>query len=379
MKREDIRKYISIFILAVMIIAVYKTFDSLGEVFSYIGGFFSLLVPILLAFTIAFILFPLCKKLENIYGGVRFGFVKSHKRGFATATSYIAFLAIVSGFFSVILPALFESITDLIQSLPQIIENVRKYLYSVNFGGYSLKPFLDKITIDEIMTAFNLKNMQSFVSSIAGFSKGILNVFLALIISVYILSDRHSLLDATDKLMSITVPGRHKPIIIKYANRTFSILYRYIYCQLIDVVIVFIIAFIALSVMGAKYALALALFVGIFNLIPYFGATVACTLAAVITAFTATFSKGILVAIVLIVLQQLDANLIQPKLVKDTLKVRPFWVLCGVTIGGGLFGMIGILLAVPIMALFKTIFEDIYELHTANKSASNTKADSKNQ
>lgn len=379
MKREDIRKYISIFILAVMIIAVYKTFDSLGEVFSYIGGFFSLLVPILLAFTIAFILFPLCKKLENIYGGVRFGFVKSHKRGFATATSYIAFLAIVSGFFSVILPALFESITDLIQSLPQIIENVRKYLYSVNFGGYSLKPFLDKITIDEIMTAFNLKNMQSFVSSIAGFSKGILNVFLALIISVYILLDRHSLLGATDKLMSITVPGKHKPIIVKYTNRTFSILYRYIYCQLIDVVIVFVIAFIALSIMGAKYALALALFVGIFNLIPYFGATVACTLAAVITAFTATFSKGILVAIVLIVLQQLDANLIQPKLVKDTLKVRPFWVLCGVTIGGGLFGMLGILLAVPVMALFKTIFEDIYELHTANKSSNTPKADSKSQ
>lgn len=371
MKRDAIKKNIGIFILAVMIIAVYKTFDSIGVVFGYIGRFLKLLVPIFTAFAIAFILFPLCKKLEDVFRRFKIKFVSSHTRGFAIATVYIAFLGLTAGFFAVILPMLFASITDLIQNLPQIIEKVRIYLYSLDFGGYTLKAFLNKITIDEIMAVFDLKNVQTVISSVAGFSKGIINVFLAIIISIYILSDRNGLLTTADKIMYITIPKKNKPLIMKYIESTFNIMYRYIYCQLIDVVIVFLLVFTALSIMGVRYSLVLALFVGVFNLIPYFGATIACTIAALLTAFTATFSKGILVAVVLIVLQQLDANLIQPRLVRDTLKVKPFWVLCGVTVGGGLFGILGILLAVPVMALFKNIFEDWYNYRTEVKSASN--------
>ncbi len=378
MKREEIKKNIGIFILAVMIIAVYKTFDSIGVVFGYIGRFLKLLVPIFTAFAIAFILFPLCRKLEDIFRKLKIKFVSSHTRGFAIATVYIAFLGLTSGFFAVILPMLFASITDLIQNLPYIIEKVRIYLYSLNFGGYTLKPFLNKITIDEIMAVFDLKNVQTFISSVAGFSKGIINVFLAIIISIYILSDRNGLLNNADKIMYITVPKKNKPLILKYIRSTFNIMYRYIYCQLIDVVIVFLLVFTSLSIMGVKYSLVLALFVGVFNLIPYFGATIACTIAALLTAFTEAFSKGILVAVVLIVLQQLDANLIQPRLVRDTLKVKPFWVLCGITVGGGLFGILGILLAVPVMALFKNIFEDWYNYRTEVKSASNTDTEKRN-
>lgn len=372
MKREAFKKNIGIFILAVMIIAVYKTFDSIGLVFGYIGKVLKLLIPIFTAFAIAFILFPLCKKLEDVYNRVKIKFVSSHTRGFSIATVYIAFLGLTTGFFAIVLPMLFSSITDLIQNLPMIIAKIRFYLYSLDFGGYTLKPFLEKITIDEIMTVFDLKNVQTVISSVADISKGIINIFLAIIISIYILSDRNGLLKTADKIIHITIPKKNKPLILKYTERTFSILYRYIYCQLVDVVIVFLLAFTALSIMGVKYSLVLALFVGVFNLIPYFGATIACTITAILTAFTATFSKGIVVAVVLIVLQQLDANLIQPRLVRDTLKVKPFWVLCGVTVGGGLFGILGILLAVPVMALFKYIFEDWYDYWTEAKLSKNT-------
>lgn len=368
MKREHITKNISIFVLAVLIIAVYKTFDSIGVVFGYIGKFFRLLIPVLAAFAIAFILHPVCRRLEDFYRKFKFKLISSHSRGAAIITSYLAVAALVIGFFSVILPILFTSITDLVLRLPGIIENVGKYLYSVEIGGYTLKPFLDKLTINEVMSYFNLENMQTFVSSLAGLSKGIVNVFLAIIISVYILADRVGLLDTADKLMSLALPEKNKAVFLKYVNRTFSIMYKYAHCQLIDVIIVFALAFVALTVLGVDYALVLAMFVGIFNLIPYFGATIACTLTALLTAFTESFSKGILVAVVLIVFQQIDANLIQPKLVRDTLKVKPFWVLCGVAVGGGLFGIIGILLAVPVMALFKTIFEDFYDYRMSLKS-----------
>ncbi len=369
MKHKYITKNISIFILAVLIIAVYKTFDSIGIVFGYIGDFFKLFVPIIGAFAIAFILHPVCNRLENLFRRIKFRTFSSHCRGWAITTVYLAALAIVAGFFSIILPMFFTSITELVQQLPAIIERIGKFLYSFEIGGYTLKPMLDKITINEVMSSFNFDSVQTFVNSLAGLSKGIINIFLVIIISVYILADRVGLMKTAGKLVDLIVPAKSRSILKKYANKTFFIMYRYIYCQIVDVVIVFAMAFIALSILGVKYAPILAVIVGVFNVIPYFGATVACALAALLTVFTASFSKGVIVAVVLIVLQQIDANIIQPRLVRDTLMVKPFWVLCGISIGGGLFGFFGILLAVPVMALCKTLFEDLYDYQMAKRNS----------
>ena len=236
-----------------------------------------------------------------------------------------------------------------------------------------MKPILDNITIYDFMSVFNLTNVQGVVSSLADFSMGIINIFLSIIISIYILADRASLLETTDKFFKLVIPRDKKAVLAKYVRHSFAIMYRYIYCQLLDVVIVFTLAFIALLVLGVDYAPVLALFIGVFNIIPYFGATIACALTAILTALTDSISAGVIVVIVLIVLQQLDANLIQPKLVKDTLKVKPFWVLCGVLVGGGLFGMLGILLAVPVMALIKIVFEDVYDYCTVSKTSKQSK------
>ena len=366
MKSDIFKKYIGIFILSVLIIAVYKTFDSIGIVFSYISRFVHLLMPVVSAFAIAFILFPACKKLETSFRSLKLKFVSAHCRGFAITTVYLGALAIVIGFFWILLPMVFRSITELVKQLPFIIENVGKFLTTFEFAGYSMKPLLEKITIYDVMSVFNLGNVREVLQGVAGFSKGIINVFLAIIISVYILSDRAGLLHSADKVFSLIVPSDRKSILKKYANHSFRIMYRYIYCQLLDVVIVFSLSFIALGILGVDYAPVLAMFIGVFNIIPYFGATIACTLAALLTVFTSSISKGIIVAVVLIVLQQLDANIIQPRLVRDTLRVKPFWVLFGVLVGGGLFGMMGIILAVPVIALFKTIFEDICDYHAAD-------------
>ena len=106
---------------------------------------------------------------------------------------------------------------------------------------------------------------------------------------------------------------------------------------------------------------------GAFNLIPYFGAITATVLAAVITVFTKSFTSGVIVAVVLIVLQQLDANFIQPKLLSGALNVKPFWVILGIITGGGLFGVLGIFLAVPIFALLRIILIDVLEMRERKK------------
>lgn len=375
MNFDEIKKNIGIFVLAVMIIIVYKTFDSIGIVFGYIGDFLRLLIPIFLALAIAFILHPLCRKIEDFCRKLKIKWVSKHCRGISVTIIFIAAIIVITGFFRILLPTLFKSITDLALQLPNIVGKFSRYLYSLDFDGYTLHTFLDKITFENLLSRFDLDNVKPYMSGIAGFSKALFNIFLSLIISVYILLDRKGFKETCRKVSLLIFPKKGMDVISKYVRHTFNIMHKYVYCQLLEVVIVFVLSLIILLVMGVQYAPILSLFIGVFNLIPYFGAIIACTVTALLTVFTSSLSKGIAVAVALIIMQQIDANIIQPKLVKDTLKVKPFWVICGVSVGGGLFGILGILLAVPFMALVKTIFEDCYDDYYHSKNNTDKTSD----
>lgn len=369
MKHNYFTKYIGVFILAVLIIVVYKTFDSISVVFEYIKSFLTLLVPAFMAFGIAFILFPLCVKFETLFSKTKISFVRKHRRGMAVLCIYVLFLSVVSLFLSLMFPALIQSIKEFINQLPDIIKRVKAVFYYAEPFGIDAKALLNSISVTDILGMFNLDDVNMYISHLAGASMAVFNIFLSLIISVYILMDRTGLKTTAAKVSELIFPENSKQVIIKYINRTLNIMYKYIYCQLEDALIVFVLSFVVLAAMKVRYAPLLALMVGLFNLIPYFGAITACVFASVLTIFTASFTKGVWVAVALIIIQQLDANVIQPRLVKDVLQVKPFWVLCGISVGGGLFGMWGIILTVPFMALVKTVFDDYYDYVKAKKNS----------
>lgn len=368
MKRSDFTKYISVFVLAVLIIAVYKTFDSIGVIFEYLGTFLGLFTPIFGAFAIAFILCPMCIKFEEMFEKSKLEFLKKHRRGISVLVIYVLFVLVIAAFVAVLFPAIMNSISDFITQMPDIAQNVYKFLSELEVGDYKFRDVLNKISFTQIFSSFNLDNVQTYLKSVASVSKFFVNFFLAIIISVYILLDRNGLLATARKLIELILPQKSRNVILKYVNRTFNIMYKYLYCQFSDVLIVFVLALITLLVMRVKYAPALAVFVGVFNIIPYFGAVSACVITSLLTVFTSSLSKGIWVAVALVVIQQVDANLIQPRLVRDVLQVKPFWVLCGISVGGGLFGILGIILAVPVMALAKTLFDDYYDYVKTKKN-----------
>ncbi len=135
-------------------------------------------------------------------------------------------------------------------------------------------------------------------------------------------------------------------------------IYRYIGCQLLDACIVFVLSLIVLSIIRTQYAAVIALMVGTFNLIPYFGAIIAIVIATLITFVTGGFMPALILVIVLIVIQQVDTNIIQPRLVASSLSIKPLLVIFGVLIGGGLFGVLGMFIGVPVVALVKTILNE---------------------
>lgn len=367
MKLGDFTKYIGVFILAVLIIAVYKTFDSMGIIFGYIKKVLLLFVPIFEAFVIAFILYPLCAKIEKFLGNSKPKFLRSHRRGVAVIVVYIAFLLLIIAFISLMFPAIVKSVSDFVNQLPYIIKNIQSFANSLKFADFSLPSPIEHLNANDIFKRFNLSDFRVYLDSVLGISKVIFNFVLSLIISVYILLDRTGLISTARKIGELIFPKKSRSVILKYINRTFNIMYKYIYCQLLDAMIVCLLALVLLLVMRVRYAPVLAIFIGLFNIIPYFGAIIACSATALLTVFTASLSKGIWVAVLLIVLQQTDANVIQPRLVHNALEIRPFWVLCGVSVGGGLFGISGIILAVPVMALIKTVFEDYIDYMNGKK------------
>ena len=153
----------------------------------------------------------------------------------------------------------------------------------------------------------------------------------------------------------------------KYFTTSNKILLDFIYCQIIDAIIIGILVSIALTIIGVKYSILLGFFIGLFNIIPYFGAIIAIAVAVLITVFTGGVQQALIMAVTVIILQQIDANIINPKILGDGLKISPILVIFAVTIGGEFFGVIGMFLSVPVIAILKLLIVDFIEIREKKK------------
>ena len=121
-----------------------------------------------------------------------------------------------------------------------------------------------------------------------------------------------------------------------------------------------------------KRQVLLGFLIGVFNLIPYFGAIIAVIVACVITIFTGGFVQAIWVAVVLIIIQQIDANIINPKILRDALEISKILIIFAVTVGGAYFGVLGMFLGVPAIAVIKMMLDDYIERNEKEKVPTNT-------
>ena len=370
---QELRRYFGIFVVGVVLIAVYKTFDSLDRLFDGIRSLLSLLTPFVIGICIAYVLAIPCQKLERLCQKTKLSFLSVHRRGIAVASIYLLFIGIVALLLVAILPPLVRSITQFMEQLPILLQGLVNWFNSLglyNIDQRSIQTLLSSkfFSLDKILGGFSFDNVNRYAKGVMTFGNSVFNIFLGLIISVYLLLDRKNLKNSFLRLARSFVPEKHRRFLHRYLSKINEFVTLYLSCQLLDAVIVFILSFLALTIMQVPYAPLLALMVGSFNLIPYFGAIIATVLAGLITVFTKSFTAGLIVVIVLIVLQQLDANLIQPKLLSGSLNIRPVWVIMGIVLGGGLFGVLGIFLAVPAFALLRIIILDILEMREKHLS-----------
>ena len=147
-------------------------------------------------------------------------------------------------------------------------------------------------------------------------------------------------------------------MISKYFNKSNEVFFSFIGGQVLDAIVIGVLTSIAMSIIGVKYSVLLGFMIGLFNLIPYFGAIIAVIIAIIITLFTGGIGQAILMAVVVIILQQLDANIINPKIIGNSLSISPLLVIFAVTVGGAYFGVLGMFLAVPVFTVIKLLIEE---------------------
>ena len=210
----------------------------------------------------------------------------------------------------------------------------------------------------DIKQYFQMDKIISYVMTAVEAVTGIVDIFVTLIVSIYILAERTRIIAFLKRLASAMFKERTYKNVNKYFNNSNEIFFKFIASQFLDAVVVGTLITIALTIMGVRYAPLLGFFIGLFNMIPFIGAIIATVIAGLITLITGGLSQAIWMLIVTIVLQQIDANIINPKIVGQSLKISPLLVLFAVSVGGAYFGILGMFLAVPVIAVIRIVVDD---------------------
>ena len=203
-----------------------------------------------------------------------------------------------------------------------------------------------------------METISQYAKGVINIATGIFDFFVAIIVSVYILLERKEILNFGRNLSSAIFKHKTYKNLGLYFRKTNDIFFKFLSSQLIDSILVGIILSIALVIMKVKYAVLLGFMIGLFNMIPYLGAIIAVVIAVLITLLTGGLSQAIWVTIVVVILQQIDANIINPKITGTSLEISPILVIFSVTIGGAYFGILGMFLAVPICTVIKIFILD---------------------
>ena len=369
--KNDWKKWIYWFLLGFAIIVVYNIFNNFGEVMGVVGRFFDIIAPFLAGIFIAYLLYMPCRKIEGIFSKSKYKFIKKKSRILGIIAVYLIVLLIILIIIGVILPVVIESVTDL-------LNNIQSY-YEMTIDRYNALPedsILKSEMVDDVIQSiqhidikqyFQIDKVLGYVMTAVEAVTGIVDIFVALIVSIYILAERTRILVYLKKIASALFKERTYKNIDKYFNNSNEIFFKFIASQFLDAVVVGILITIALTIMGVKYAPLLGFFIGLFNMIPFIGAIIATVIAALITLITGGLSQAIWMLIVTIVLQQIDANIINPKIVGQSLKISPLLVLFAVTVGGAYFGILGMFLAVPVIAVIRILLDDYLNYKLAIK------------
>lgn len=247
------------------------------------------------------------------------------------------------------------------KDIPYYASETQKWLsktpgYLKGIDKYGIFDYI-KASIDELFSKLGQSispMINKTVTQVISLTSNLINFVLGSIISVYILKDKEYFANNLNKLTYAIFPVERASSVIEMFKEIKKAFSKFLVGKLLDSLIIGILCFIGCLIMRVRYALLISLIVGITNMIPYFGPFIGMIPAAIITVFYSPF-KALWVVIFIFLLQQFDGLYLGPKILGIQVGLKPFWIILSILIGGGFFGIWGMLFAVPTAAVIRTL------------------------
>ncbi|MBR4186264.1 MAG: AI-2E family transporter [Clostridia bacterium] len=345
---------------------------------SVVKTFVNAVKPLIYAVIIAYILWPMLRFFENkVFAKLNEKKLRRRLvRILSLLCTYIIFLLLLTLFFSTVIPQVSDSFRSLVDRLRDYIDSGSTWIDSLT----AKYPFLDGVfesnLFEMIQTNLNdwlkesinkldsmnklVENISTIFDNVSSVAVGMKNVVLGIVFAVYFLLYKESLFAQLKKLTKSVMKDRAYERFTHYAKLTDHTFGGFISGKLIDSIIVGLLCFILMKIFRMPYASLIAMIIGITNVIPFFGPFIGAIPSAFFI-FVAEPKMTLWFILLIVVLQQLDGNVIGPKILGDFVGLSPLWIIVAITIMGGIFGIWGMFFGVPTFAVIYAVVKELTE------------------
>ena len=375
---ESNQRYFTICIYTVFVILaaciIFRVIFHWDETAAVIRHFLSSMSGFLVGILIAFIVNPLVNVIhEKVV--LRMWSVKKGRRSrmLAIALAYVVVLGLTAVCLVYIIPQLISSLSELSGKIPAMYTAFSNWLWKLSeeftiLNDGVIRTFIDQMSpkIMELSTSLASKLIPWMYEASVAVIQWLITIVIAVVVSVYLLSDKQLIFRTIKRISYAFLPKQRVDpmiVVVKNCNDIFT---GYVTAQALDALIVGVLCFLLMSLLRLPYALLISVIVGLTNMIPYFGPYIGavpgiCILAAL------KFKYGLIFAVMIFVLQQFDGLILAPRILGDSTGLRPILILFAITLGGAYFGVFGLFLGVPVVAVLQYLLNLLIDRRMARK------------
>ena len=373
----DIRPYLAIgaliflvFCCCIIVFTVIFKYAALKNACSVMLG---VLQPILIGAVLGYLFNPLMRRIDEGLCGLilpkvnKKEKVKHTIRTISSILTVVIFLMLFGLIIYMVVPALIQSIMNLVNTMSANVESFIEWYNNLQFLGKhdgDWEAYLLTATdyLENWFQTSILPKMNSYVQTLtlSAINMVVLlkNVIIGLIVSVYVMIDKERFEGQAKKIIFAIVPTKQANMLVHTAHRIDEIFGGFIIGKIIDSIIIGIICFIGCWILKMPYTLLVSVIVGVTNVIPFFGPLIGAVPCVIIVTITDPM-HGLYLLIFILILQQVDGNIIGPKILGDSTGLSSFWVIFAIMVGSGLFGFVGMLFGVPTFAVIYYLIQQL--------------------
>ena len=361
-----------VLLVGIGVVFLLWNFDSVKIYISKISDICS---PIMYGALIAYILNPLMKIFEEkVFKNKKAeeGLSRTARRIVSVVMTFLSFFILLALFVWMILPQLSNSIKDLGEKFPMYLQSVEDLAHSIAASGGALATAIESLltTINEFIdNSYDLlkQYLPVITSMLQSVALGALDIVLGIVFSIYFLMAKESIAAQTKKFLRAIFKETTYENILRIVSLTDNTFGKYFTGAILDSLLVGIVCFILMTVLGLPYAPLISVVIGVTNVIPYFGPFIGSIPSAIIL-FVANPIYAVYFIVMILVLQQIDGNIIAPRIHSSSTGLAPVWVIVAVTLMSGILGFIGMFIGVPLFSVIYTLIKEQVEKRLEKKS-----------